>query len=295
MHKPVLLNEILNNLVLKPGEIFVDATAGTLGHSQAICQKNPGIYLVGLELDPQTIIFAREKSRTIKNCRIKIISANYKDLEIVLNKLKIKKVAGVLFDLGLSSVELAESGRGFSFLRNEPLLMTFGDPADYLITAKDIVNNWREENIRTILQSYGEEHYAKRIAKAIVKSRHLKPILTTFDLVSVIEKAVPVAYRKKRLHFATKTFQALRIAVNDELQTLEKGLVKAFHFLAPKGRLLVISFHSLEDRIVKRFFQKMQKNKEAVLITKKPIRPSPEEIKENPRARSAKLRILEKL
>ena len=290
MHKPVLLNEILANLRLLPNEIFIDGTLGGAGHSLAICQKYPAVSIIGFELDPKARELANQKLSE-GDCNFKIIPDNFRNLE----KSGMKEVAAVLFDLGLSSIELASSGRGFSFQKNEPLLMTFGEPDEYVATAKDIVNEWREENLEMILRGYGEERYARRIAKSIVEEREKKPIATTTDLVQVIEKAVPANYKNRKIHFATKTFQAIRIAVNDELKVLTEALPKAFDLLKPGGRLLVISFHSLEDRIVKRFFREKKKTGVAEIITKKPIRTGEEEIGENPRARSAKLRILEKL
>jgi 16S rRNA (cytosine1402-N4)-methyltransferase len=211
--------------------------------------------------------------------------------------LNIKKVNGVVFDLGLSSDHFENSGRGFSFKKDEPLLMTFEkDLTKARFTARDIVNDWDEENIADILYGYGEEKFSRRIAKNIVEARKEKAINTTTDLVEIIEKSVPVWYKKgRKTHFATKTFQALRITVNDELETLKDGLKKGFDALEKQGRLVVVSFHSLEDRIIKNFMRDKKNEREGILITKKPIVPSREEIKENPRSRSAKLRIIEKI
>ena len=289
-HKPVLLNEVLANIVLEPKDYFIDATLGAAGHSLAICGKYPGVSIIGFDLDPQARQIAEEKLNKA-GCNFRIISQNFKELEMA----GARNVGAILFDLGLSSMELQNSGRGFSFLRDEPLIMTFGEPKDYIFTAKDIVNDWSEENLKAILFGFGEERYAAKIAKAITRAREGKPIATTFDLVAIIASAVPGNYKRGRLHYATKTFQALRIAVNDELKTLSASLPKAFDLLKTGGRMLVISFHSLEDRIVKHFFQAKKKEEKAFLLTKKPIIATAEEIRENPRSRSAKLRILEKI
>jgi 16S rRNA (cytosine1402-N4)-methyltransferase len=201
----------------------------------------------------------------------------------------------VLFDLGISSYELQESGRGFSFLKEEPLSMMFGTKEDHHFTAYDIINTWDEENIRTIIQAYGEDKFALRIARALVEQREHKPILTTSQLADIVKHAVPSFARFGRIHPATKTFQALRIAVNDELRSIEDALPQAFDILKKGGRLLVISYHSLEDRIAKRFCKRLVAEDKAVELSKKPITPCTEELEKNPRSRSAKLRIIEKL
>ena len=209
-------------------------------------------------------------------------------------------VDGIIFDLGLSSDQLENSGRGFSFMKDEPLLMQMKNsgkenPSLEDTTAKEVVNTWEEKSLADIIYGYGEERYSRRIAKAIVEARKSGEIKTTFDLVKIIESAVPAVYKRGRLHYATRTFQALRIAVNDELGVLKEGLEKGFNALKKGGRMSVISFHSLEDRITKKFFKELEKEKKAKLINKKPILAGDEELKNNPRSRSAKLRILEKI
>ncbi len=202
----------------------------------------------------------------------------------------------IIFDLGVSSDQLENSGRGFSFLKDEPLLMTLkanSSPED--LTAKDVVNNWSEENLADIIYGYGEERWSRKIARGIVEARQNGEIRTTGELTGIVEKSVPVRYRKGRIHPATRTFQAIRIAVNDELRALEEGLTKGFEVLKKEGRMAVVSFHSLEDRVVKRFYQNKEREGEAKLVNKKPITPSGEEIRENRRSRSGKLRILEKV
>jgi 16S rRNA (cytosine1402-N4)-methyltransferase len=201
-----------------------------------------------------------------------------------------------MLDLGLSSEQLESSGRGFSFMRNEPLLMTMvKDPDTSTLTARDIVNTWQEEMLHNIISGFGEERYAKRIARKITEARKRRGIETTWQLVEIIRQAVPISYQRGRLHFATKTFQALRIAVNDEINSLKEFLQNGFEYLAREGRMAIICFHSVEDRMVKNFNREKQKAGRAKIITKKPIVPSFDEIKDNPRSRSAKLRILEKL
>lgn len=289
-HRPVLLKETIDGLNLPERPTVIDCTFGGGGHSAEICQRYPGAKIFALDQDKSA--WEKAKGRFGKECDITFLNANFRDLE----KLKdIAKADGIIFDLGLSSDQLLNSGRGFSFMKDEPLLMTMKDnpePAD--LTAREIVNEWAEESLEKIIHGYGEERFAKRIARAIAAGRKEREIKTTFDLVWIIEQAVPAKGRASRIHFATRTFQALRIAVNDELGSLEKGLQQAFELLKPGGRMAVISFHSLEDRIVKNFYRQKKQGDEATLINKKPIVPGAEEIKENPRARSAKLRILEK-
>jgi len=228
-----------------------------------------------------------------------LVMENFRNLDKALEKLatdgKIKNPSAdrILFDLGWSSNQFELSGRGFSFMRDEPLVMTLSaEPA--LITAHDIVNGWEEEVIADVLYGYGEEQFSRRIARGIVKAREKGEIKTTGELVTIIEKAVPAFYRNKKTHPATKTFQALRIAVNDELGALREGLEKAWLALNPGGRLAVITFHSIEDRIVKRMLREKASADLGKLVTKKPSIPSKEELKANPRSRSAKLRIIQK-
>ena len=295
IHKTVLLNETIEGLDLQNKSIVLDATFGGGGHSKAILEKYPNVKIIALDQD-------KSVSKSLINPRISFHNLNFRDLDKVLEK----GVDGIIFDLGLSSDQLENSGRGFSFIKNEPLLMTMKEnPRPEDLTASDIVNNWGEKSLADIIYGYGEERFSRRIAKGIIETRKKDKIETTWDLVKVIENNVPAAYRKGRLHFATKTFQALRIAVNDELRTLQIGLRKGFEILEKGGRILVISFHSLEDRIVKRFYKEKEKKGEAKLIparnefrsggNKKVILASAEEIKNNPRSRSGKLRILEKI
>ncbi len=298
VHKTVLLNETIEGLNLSKdgeGQIVVDMTFGGGGHSRLLCEKYPKLKILALDQDKSAFLKAKDKFESVKT-DIKFINSNFRDLDKVLVKEGIEQIDGILFDLGLSSDQLENSLRGFSFMKDEPLHMTMKEnPSREDITASDIVNTWSEENLATIIYGYGEEKFSRRIAKAIVDARQKKKFETTFDLVRVIEGAVPGAYKRGRIHCATKTFQALRIAVNDELQALSDGLDKGFDALRSGGRMSVISFHSLEDRVVKRFFKNKDKEGQGKLINKKVIEASKEEIKNNPRSRSAKLRILEKI
>ena len=316
VHKTVLLNETIEGLNLFDEAIVIDATFGGGGHSREICKKYKNIKIIAVDQDKSAWEKAKSKFKDC-GCDIKFVNANFSDLEklenfgafalgdkrtgnqhdalnspIFLNQ---NTVDGIIFDLGLSSDQLENSGRGFSFMKDEPLLMTMKEnPSPEDLTAMDIVNTWSEKSLADIIYGYGEEKYRGRIAREIIENRKKKKIETTFDLVKIIECAVPNVYRKQRLHFATRTFQALRIAVNDELGALEKGLEQGYKLLKSGGRMAVISFHSLEDRIVKNFYKDKQNKKEAILINKKPIIASKEEIKNNNRSRSAKLRIIEK-
>lgn len=291
MHVPVLLKEVIENLNLNSGDTILDATINGGGHAKAIIKKiGESGRLIGIEQDTETIEnFKPEKKLILAN-------ENFRNLDKVLEHLNIKEINGALFDLGISSLQLDESGRGFTFQKDEPLLMTFkAYPEHNDLTAEKIVNHWREKEIADVLYKYGEERYSRRIAKRIVESRKIKKIKTTFDLVGLIRSAVPSSYRHGKINCATRTFQALRIMVNDELNALKEGLEKAWQILDKEGRMVVISFHSLEDRIVKKNFRELANSGKGKIITKKPIAPSQEEKQENPRSRSAKLRAIEKL
>ncbi len=294
VHKPVLLNEVIEVLNLKSGDVVLDGTVGGGGYLKAICELagEDGI-VIGLDQDKSALNKIKEQSCI---CKRYLINENFRNLDKVLDDLKIKKVNSIVFDLGLSSDQLENSGRGFSFQKDESLLMSFKrELTENDLTAREIVNEWDEQNLADIIYGYGEERFAKRIAKQICKARKEKPIETTYDLVEIIKLAVPNRYQHGKTHFATKTFQALRITVNDEMEALREGLKKGFERLDANGRMAVVSFHSLEDRIVKKFFRGKKDDGAAELITKKPITPGREEIQNNPRARSAKLRGIEKL
>ncbi len=296
-HIPVLEKEMVEALCVRENAIVVDGTVNGGGHAETITKLlgPKGIY-IGIDLDQNALDNTRDRLANVL-CKVYLEQSNYRNINRVLEKLGIETVDGAFFDLGLSSNQLEESGRGFSFLKDEPLLMTFKRRENITendITAEEIVMTWDEEHIADILYGYGEERFSRKIARQIVKTRSETPIKTTTDLLRVIESAVPTWYTKKKTHFATKTFQALRITVNDEVESLREGLTKATDALNENGRIAVLSFHSIEDRIIKHFFIQQKKEGTGIIITKKPITPSKEEIKKNPRSRSAKLRIFEK-
>ena len=299
MHIPVLPKEVLQYLDPKPNENFIDCTIGEAGHAIEILKKtSPGGKLLGIDLNDDSLKSSEFKIKEsgLDGKRIVLANDNFANLKNIAERFNFRPVQGILFDLGISSEELEKSGRGFSFLRDEPLLMTLRKdikPDD--LTAEKIVNNFRTEELEKIFKEYGEERFAGRIAARIAEERKRKRIKTTGELVEIIRKALPAKYKYGKIHFATRTFQALRIATNDELANLEKALVQALNVLSLRGRLAVISFHSLEDRIVKNFLKERQKNNSVKILTKKPVRPGEEEIAGNPRSRSAKLRAAEKI
>ncbi len=296
IHIPVLLQETIDGLAIAANDVVVDGTTGGGGHSVEILKRwNGQVQLVCLDADRSALERARARLAGFDQTHISFVESNFRRLALVLDDLGVHAINKLLLDLGLSSDELATSGRGFSFQKpDEPLLMTFADPTreQPLLTAEIILNTWSEETLATILYGYGEERYAKKIAAAIVAARLHAPFRTVGQLVELIMTATPHSYHHRRVHPATKTFQALRIAVNDELGALQQVLDDGWRVLCSGGRIAVISFHSLEDRVVKRFFQREYKADRAILVTKKPITSTSQEINTNPRARSAKLRII---
>lgn len=294
MHIPVLLHEVVSGLKLKEGDIFLDATLGRGGHSSQVAKQfGSEVEIIAMDRDLEALERSEEGLRTLSNA-VYLKHASFRNLDQVLSGLGIGRVNAILLDLGISSEQIDESGRGFSFKGNEKLSMKM-DESDAGPEAKEILNTWSEETLEMILRGFGEERYSKKIAKEIVERRKVKPFETTEDLVKAVEASTPSHYHHGRIHPATRTFQAIRIAVNDELPALEGGLNKAWDALENGGRLAVISFHSLEDRIVKNFMRDRAKEGLANLVTKKPITPSDEEIEKNSRSRSAKLRIIEKI
>ncbi len=292
IHKTVLLKESIEGLNLKKGDIYFDGTLGSGGHAVAACEK--GAKIIGTDQDEEAL--TRATARLQNGCDFTPIKDSFRNIDTVLENLNIQKVNAIMLDLGLSSDQFETSGRGFSFQKDEPLLMSFKkNLTEEDLSAKEIVNTWDEENIADIIFGYGEERYSRRIAKKIVEHRAKKPIETTFELVAIIKEATPFLYHHGKIHPATRTFQALRITVNDEIGALKDGLRKGFECLENGGRMAVISFHSIEDRIVKHFYKEKAEAGIATIITKKPITASDEELQTNPRARSAKLRIIEKL
>jgi len=281
MHIPVLQNEVIEYLNPKKNENFIDATLGGAGHTKAILSHNgPAGKVLGIDWDAQALQQVKEK-------RLTLVHENFANLKKIITDLKFHPVHGILFDLGFSSNQLEQKGKGFSFQRDEPLDMRYD--TNHSVTAEKILNHSSKTELETILKEYGEEHFAKEITKEIIETRNIKPIITTKQLVSVVQKATPRWYHKRKIHPATKTFQALRIATNNELENLKQGLEAALQIVEKQGRIVVISFHSLEDRIVKEFFNNREM---CTKLTKKPVLASQAEVQKNPRARSAKLRAV---
>ncbi len=278
-------------LALKASEggLFVDGTLGLGGHTEAILKASPEARVISLEWNRTSLELARRRLVSYGD-RVVFELRNFARVDEVLEELGVREVKGMILDLGLSSFLIEGSGRGFSFLKEEPLDMRMDEGLK--TTAKDLVNRLSEAELAKLIFRLGEERFARRIAKAIVRARQRHPVENTKDLAEIISRAVPSWYRHRRRHPATKTFQALRLAVNRELDNLDRFLEKAPDFLTSGGRLVIISFHSLEDRLVKHHFRRDPRLK---VINKKPLRPSSEEVARNPRARSAKMRVAERV
>jgi 16S rRNA (cytosine1402-N4)-methyltransferase len=290
MHIPVLQKEVLQYLDPKANENFADCTFGEGGHTLAILEKNgPKGKVLGIELDKEVF----KKSAVKKIERLVLVNNSYFNLKEIVEKERFKSIDGILMDLGFSSWHTDESLRGFSFKKNEPLDMRYDQQNP--LTAEKILNYYSGAEIEKILREYGEENFSEKISKEIIATRKIREIKSTFQLVEIIKRAVPSWYQGQKIHFATRTFQALRIAVNNELDNLKKTLPKVLETLKSGGRLVVISFHSLEDRIVKNFIKDKFKEKLVKILTKKPVGPTNEEILINPRSRSAKLRAIIKI
>ncbi len=287
-HISVLLNETIEGLQIKDGDLIVDATLGDGGHTEEILKRFPNVKVIAFDRDPDAIERAKANLSKFLD-RVKIINSNFSEIENHLGE--DERPNGIIYDFGLSTYQLLESGRGFSFKGEEPLLMTMGD--DSIDTAYNVVNTFKEQELERIIREYGEEQYSRRIARAIVESRKIEPIKTSGELARIIADAVPKFFGRK-IDPATKTFQGIRIFINEELQSIEKGLKGGLLVLKEGGRICAISFHSLEDRIVKNIFRDESKEGSFKLITKKPIISAEEELQDNPRARSAKLRIIQK-
>jgi 16S rRNA (cytosine1402-N4)-methyltransferase len=297
-HIPVLLHETLEILDPIPGQIILDCNLNRAGHSIEIAKLlgEKGT-IIGIDLDVNALNEAREVLGKLEaHPHIYLIHDNFKNLDLVLREAGVDSVDAVLFDLGLSSQELDTSGRGFTFQKDEPLYMTYqSDIVPETLTAKDVLNLWEEETLADIIYAYGGERNSRKIAKEIVLFRKERPLETTFDLVEAIRRATPTRFQSGKTHFATKTFQAIRIVVNDEMETLKEALSKAVDALKRDGKLVVITFHSLEDKIVKEFFKELYSQNKITYSNKKPIVPGRDEVKSNPRARSSKLRSIIKL
>ena len=306
-HVSVLLQECLEGLNIRPEGIYVDGTLGGAGHSSRIAQRLTTGRLIGIDRDPVALAAAGERLKPWKD-RVTLVHSNFCEIKQVLSDLQIPGVDGILLDLGVSSPQLDDGQRGFSYMADAPLDMRMnGEDA---LTAQEVVNTWPQEELKRILYTYGEERYAPQIAAAICRRREEAPIETTLELVDIIRSAMPAAALREKQHPAKRSFQAIRIAVNDELGSVEKVMADAIPLLNPGGRLAVITFHSLEDRIVKNAMAEAAKGctcppnfpvcvcgkkPQVKLISRKPIVSGAAELAENPRARSAKLRVCEKL
>ena len=337
MHKSVLLKETIEILNPQPGEFFIDGTLGSAGHAIEIIKRiSPNGIFLGIDWDKEAI--AKCKSQIANRKNVILVNGNYADLPEILRQKKLGRADGLLLDLGMSSEQLEKSGRGFTFQKNEPLDMRYdtqitagseilderalrGSIADQRESATAVINNRSEKELADIFFKYGEERFSRQIARKIIEERKKKPMETTFDLVEIIQKAIPPSHchrhSHRQIHPATRVFQALRIYVNDELGNLEKLLknldkiiknkpsseisagppkadknVICRNSTTGKGRVAIISYHSLEDRLVKNYFRELKNQGKAVILTKKPIKPTFEEIRQNPRARSAKMRTL---
>jgi 16S rRNA (cytosine1402-N4)-methyltransferase len=295
IHTAVLKKQVLEYLNPGQNENFVDCTIGEGGHSEDILSKTgPNGKVLGIDIDPHQISASQWLKASFQD-RIILVNDSYVDLKEIVERKNFGPVSGILLDLGMSSAQLEGTQKGFSFKMDQGLDMRYNDEAGFL-TAEKIVNEWPEEKIEETLKNYGEEKFSKKIAKNIVEQRKQGRIKTTFQLIEIIKDATPSSYWRGKIHYATRTFQALRIAVNDELENIKRVLPQALEILSPGGRLAVISFHSLEDRIVKNFFKKAASAKASAdqvkILTKKPITASREEIRTNPRSRSAKLRAI---
>ena len=307
-HVSVLLNECIEGLNIKANGTYVDGTLGGAGHASVVCSllDHEG-HFIGIDQDNNALAVSKERLNGVKP-KVTLVKSNFVDVKNVLEKLDIDGVDGMLIDLGVSSHQLDEPSRGFSYMHDAPLDMRMNQEALY--NAYEVVNHMSEEDLYQIIKEYGEERWAKRIAEFIVKERSKKPVETTYELVEVIKKAIPQGARKDGPHPAKRTFQAIRIAVNRELEIIEPTINDIVEKLNVGGRLCIITFHSLEDRIVKQAFKKLEdpctcpknmpmcvcgKKPLVKVITRKPILPSVEEVEENPRSRSAKLRIIEKI
>lgn len=306
-HKSVLLDETIESLNITPNGIYVDGTLGGGGHSYEIAKRlTDGGRLIGIDQDEDAIRAAKERLSEFAD-RVTIVRDNYCNMPKVLDELGVSKVDGILLDIGVSSYQLDEAERGFTYKQDAPLDMRMDQRQE--MTAKDIVNGYSEEDLYRIIRDYGEDKFAKNIAKHIVQARQVKPVETTFELDEIIKAAIPMKFRATGGHPAKKTFQAIRIELNRELEVLDESIDAMTDLLNDNGRLCIITFHSLEDRIVKTRFRKNEnpctcppdfpvcvcgKKPKGKVITRKPIVPDEEELKENKRAKSSKLRVFER-
>ena len=292
MHEPVLLKEVLAFLNLKPSQRVVDATVGSAGHAREILKQiGPRGRLIAMDQDPEAIRRAKENLKAFP--QVEFVEENFSHLNEAMLALNLPALDAVLLDVGISSEQLEEASRGFSFLKEGPLDMRM-DPTKS-VTASDLVNDLSQEELEDLFRTYGEERWSRRIAQVICRERERKRVETTQELVALIQKAVPRRFHFGRRHPAMRVFQALRIKVNEELEALESALPQALQVLDSGGRMVVISFHSLEDRIVKHTFRAWAEKDEVKVLTQKVVQPTEEETRRNPRSRSARLRAIEKI
>jgi len=285
MHQPVLLEQVIQYLDPKPNENFIDCTIGEAGHGRTILELNsPDGRVLGIDVDAESL------KRLEPHERLVLAHGNFKDLKKIAEENRFSNIDGILFDLGLSSWQIDESGKGFTFRKDEPLVMILNDKQE--VTAEEVINKWPEESLVDILNKFGEERYGRKIVRGIVSERKLHPIKTTFQLKNIILRSIPFSQTRRGAvsRVLARVFQALRIVINDELENLTKGLEQAFEIINPGGRIVVISFHSLEDRIVKNFFKEKRNQGGLRILTEKPIIADEIEISINYRSRSAKLR-----
>ena len=303
-----MVNEVIGYLGCSPSKTYVDGTLGRSGHAKAILQHmGPSGLFIGIDRDPEAVAWAQNTLQRYQS-NILLFHDDFARLPDILSRAGKKGVDGILLDLGLSRYQLEGSGRGFSFLRDEPLDMRMNPEEHH--SATDIVNGFSEKDLADLIFGYGEETWAKSIAKAIVRARRSARIMSSLQLAEIVKEAIPPKHRPRRIHAATRTFQAIRMAVNHELQSLKRLLDHSADLLNPKGRICVLSFHSLEDRMVKQAFKTMArgcdcppdlpvcvcaKEPQVRILTKKPVIPNPTEVEANPMARSAKLRAVERL
>jgi 16S rRNA (cytosine1402-N4)-methyltransferase len=306
-HYSVMLKEVLEGLKVLPDGIYVDGTLGGAGHAKAVIEGLEGGVLIGIDQDQEALAYARDLLKPYKG-RFILVHDNFSNIAPILTELEIPEVNGILMDLGVSSYQLDTAQRGFSYNHDAPLDMRMDQTAS--LTAAEVVNEYSLEELNHVIMTYGEERWAQRIATFIVTQREIKPIETTFELVEVIKKAVPKGARRDGPHPAKRTFQAIRIEVNNELGIIQKAIEDGVDRLAPGGRIALITFHSLEDRLVKNTFKELSLDcicppeapvctcnhrAKVRIVTKKPIQPGMKELEFNPRSRSAKLRIAERI
>jgi len=293
LHRPVLLREVIDYLNLAPGKVIIDATIGGGGHAEEILPKIiPAGFLIGIDRDSESLEIASRKLECFQGS-FKLVNKNFRYIKDILKDLGVKEADGILFDLGISSIQMESAGRGFSIKNNGPLDMRMDKSQS--LSAKGLVDSLREEELSDLIRDFGEERFHRKIARKIVEERRKRRISTTQELAEIISNCIPSKNKRCKIHPATRTFQAFRIRVNDELDSIEEALRDAPNVLKRGGRLCVISFHSLEDRIAKNILREYKTKGIFNILTKKPIVPKEDEILVNPRSRSAKLRVGEKL